>query len=174
MTVSFTVQGPPQGKARPRVCRINGKSVTYMPRKTVKYERLIRARFVTELDKLHTEFSAGKDNEILRFFNEKNQTLQRPYFEKDIALEMKILALFPMPKNVSKRVKKSMLDGDILPTKKPDCDNVIKVICDALNGVAYADDKQICKIHFEKKYTQNPCVMVEIKDILEEKRCQER
>ena len=169
MTVSFTIPGPPQGKARPRVCRINGKSVTYTPRKTVEYERLIKARCVAALDKSHTKFNAGKDDEILRFFNEKNQTLQRPYFEKDVPLEMKILAFFPMPKNVSKNVKKSMLDGNILPTKKPDGDNVIKVICDALNGLAYADDKQICRIYFEKKYGQNPCVMVEIKDILEGK-----
>ena len=95
MRIEFTVPGMPQGKARPRVCRINGKSVTYTPKKTVEYERLIRARFVTELDKSHTKFSVGKDNEILRFFNTKNQTLQRPYFEKNTPLEMKILALFP-------------------------------------------------------------------------------
>ena len=146
MAVSFTIPGPPQGKARPRVCRIHGKSVTYTPRKTVEYEHLIKTSY----------------NSVSEF-----------RFTENTALEMRILALFPMPRNASKRVKKSMLDGDILPTKKPDCDNVIKVICDALNGVAYEDDKQIYKIHFEKKYAQNPCVIVKISNILEEKKCQE-
>ena len=166
MRIEFTVPGMPQGKARPRVCRINGKSVTYTPKKTSEYERLIRARFVTELDKSHTEFSAGKDNEILRFLNAKKQTLQRPYFEKDTPLEMKILALFPIPKNTSKKIKFLMLRDEILPTKKPDSDNIIKAICDALNNVAYEDDKQICRIYFEKKYAQIPCVKVRISNIL--------
>ena len=30
--------------------------------------------------------------------------------------------------------------GLIKPTKKPDCGNIIKIICDALNGIAYRDD----------------------------------
>lgn len=51
--------------------------------------------------------------------------------------------------------------------KKPDCDNIIKVICDALNGLAYHDDSQVCRVYFEKTYAQIPCVKVEIKAIKE-------
>ena len=29
----------------------------------------------------------------------------------------------------------------------PDCDNVAKLCCDALNGVAYADDRQVTQLH---------------------------
>lgn len=140
MKIEFIVPGVPQGKARPRVCRINGKSVTYTPQKTVDYERLIRASY----------------NSVSEF-----------KFTEDIPLKMKILALFPIPKNTSKATKFSMLSGKILATKKPDGDNIIKAICDALNDVAYQDDKQICKIYFEKKYAKIPCVKVEISDILE-------
>ena len=50
---------------------------------TVPYKSNDRwgARDGSELDKSHTKFNAGKDDEILRFFNEKNQTLQRPRYK---------------------------------------------------------------------------------------------
>ena len=36
-----------------------------------------------------------------------------------------------------------MLGGEIMPTKRPDGDNVIKVVLDALNGVAFHEDGQV-------------------------------
>lgn len=38
MRVNFTIEGPPVGKARPRVTR----TVTYTPAKTARYEDLVR------------------------------------------------------------------------------------------------------------------------------------
>ncbi len=38
MRVEFTIEGPPVGKARPRVTR----TVTYTPAKTARYEDLVR------------------------------------------------------------------------------------------------------------------------------------
>jgi Holliday junction resolvase RusA-like endonuclease len=35
-------------------------------------------------------------------------------------------------------------------TKKPDADNVAKLICDALNGIAYADDSQVVLLDVRK------------------------
>lgn len=58
-----------------------------------------------------------------------------------------------------------MLKGDILPTKKPDSDNIIKIILDALNGVCYHDDAQIYSINFEKKYAEIPETKIIIKEI---------
>ncbi len=58
-----------------------------------------------------------------------------------------------------------MLNGEILPTKRPDGDNIIKVILDALNGFVYHDDAQICKIYFTKKYAEKPETKVLIKTI---------
>lgn len=57
-----------------------------------------------------------------------------------------------------------MLQGKILPTKKPDCDNIAKIICDALNGVAYDDDKQIVALKVTKIYSDEPRVIVWISD----------
>lgn len=37
-----------------------------------------------------------------------------------------------------------------LDTSKPDIDNVSKAVLDALNGVAYDDDKQVTSLHVVK------------------------
>ena len=88
-------------------------------------------------------------------------------FEKNVPLEMNILALFSLPKTASKKFINAALNNEVYPIKKPDSDNIIKVICDALNGLAYHDDAQVCRVYFEKTYAQIPCVKVEIKAIKE-------
>ena len=137
--MKFTIPGKPRGKQRPRICRINSRNVTYTPRQTTEYEKLVRASY-TGVSKM--------------------------FFDKNIPLEISIIALFSVPQSISKRLKNSMLKGDILPTKKPDSDNIIKIILDALNGVCYHDDSQICKIYFEKKYSEIPKVEITIKEIV--------
>lgn len=57
------------------------------------------------------------------------------------------------------------LNGEHRPLTKPDIDNVIKVICDALNGIAYKDDTQIIKVTAEKFYSDEPKVIVEIEEL---------
>ena len=58
-----------------------------------------------------------------------------------------------------------MLGGDIRPTKKPDMDNVIKIIADALNKIAYRDDTQIVDCQVRKFYSEKPRVEVMIQTI---------
>jgi Holliday junction resolvase RusA-like endonuclease len=55
-----------------------------------------------------------------------------------------------------------MVGGRIRPTKRPDVSNVIKIIEDALNGLAYRDDSQIVRVVGEKYYSDSPRVEVEI------------
>ena len=50
------------------------------------------------------------------------------------------------------------------PTKKPDADNVVKIICDSLNKIAYYDDAQIVDVYFHKYYSENPRTLVVIDD----------
>ena len=40
-----------------------------------------------------------------------------------------------------------------MPLKKPDMDNIVKVVADALNGVAYHDDVQIALVQAKKCYS---------------------
>lgn len=155
MEIKFTVPGPPKGKQRPRICRINGRSVTHTPKQTIEDEQKVRARCVAALDNWHPEFDACLKTSDKHHFNvRKNASggsppaVSRAFFEKSIPLEISILALFPIPQHASKKLKKLMLNGDILPTKRPDSDNIIKIILDALNGVCYHDDAQICQLYF--------------------------
>ncbi len=46
--------------------------------------------------------------------------------------------------------------GLIKPTKKPDCGNIIKIICDALNGIAYRDDAQVILTQAAKEHGDDP------------------
>lgn len=53
-----------------------------------------------------------------------------------------------------------MLDGKIRPTKKPDWDNIGKIVTDALNKIAYRDDSQVVACRVEKWYGPIPEVIV--------------
>ena len=58
-----------------------------------------------------------------------------------------------------------MLNGEMLPAKQPDIDNIMKIVLDALNGVAYHDDSQICKVNFMKMYSENPRLKILIRNV---------
>ena len=73
-----------------------------------------------------------------------------------------ICAVFPIPKSTNKKRQADMISGAILPTTKPDCDNIAKIILDALNGIAYHDDSQICELNVLKKFGENPHVIVTV------------
>lgn len=132
MKIEFIVPGPPQGKARPRVVRMkNGMSMSYTPDKTVAYEELVRQRFTEAAEAAEWQYTEN-------------------------ALCATIIAYFPIPKSVSKKKRDAMVRGEIRPTKKPDRDNIEKIVFDALNEHAYKDDAQIVEGGFAKVYTTGP------------------
>ena len=51
-------------------------------------------------------------------------------------------------------LEKNKVDGDYY-TKKPDVDNIAKVVLDGLNNFVFKDDNQVSKIFVEKKYTDD-------------------
>ena len=53
--------------------------------------------------------------------------------------------------------------GLIRPVKKPDADNIIKVVADSLNQAASRDDADIVTVSLVKYYSQQPRLEVEIK-----------
>lgn len=130
MEVKFIVPGNPKGKQRPRMSRIRGQNVIYTPKQTIEYEKLVRARCVAALAKSHPEFDACLGNSDMRNYNGRKYArgasppaVSKIFFDKDTPLEISIIALFSIPKSMGKKLKNSMLTGDILPTKKPDSDN---------------------------------------------------
>lgn len=69
------------------------------------------------------------------------------------------------PKNWSKAKKGLAQLLELLPTKRPDLDNLVKTVFDALNGLAYEDDKQICELHAYKTYNETPRTCVRVREI---------
>ena len=57
-----------------------------------------------------------------------------------------------------------MLRGCIFPSKKPDADNIAKIVLDALNGVAYEDDSQVINLSVQKRYSEEARVFVHIEE----------
>lgn len=109
-----------------------GKWGTYTPEKTVNYENLVKQIYISE--------HAGK--------------------KLKGALHMTIKAYFKIPKSTPKKNISDMIGGKIVPTKKPDIDNIIKIIGDALNGLTYDDDSQIVGVVAEKFYSDKPRVEI--------------
>lgn len=97
------------------------------PEQTVLYENFIKERFL----------QVGKGF----------------YLERGKPVTMRIVAGFLPPKSASKKRRTDMLEGRELPLKKPDMDNIVKVVADALNGVAYHDDTQIAFVIARKAYS---------------------
>ena len=127
--VSFTVPGKPQGKGRAKTYHNKnaGFTTTVTPDKTVLYENFIKDRYLQQ---------AGG-----------------AFFEQGTPVHIGIVARFLPPKSTSKKKRAEMLNRDILPLKKPDIDNVVKAVCDALNGIAYHDDAQVASIRIVKVYS---------------------
>lgn len=60
---------------------------------------------------------------------------------------MTVTFWFPRPKSMTWKKR----DMPAMPcVKKPDCDNLIKSVCDALNSIAYVDDSQVVRVVIEK------------------------
>lgn len=115
-----------------------GKYTTYTPTKTVNYENLVQFSYIEKY----------KGSEPL---------------EGDLKLE--IVFYFPIPKRTSKKDRQLMIDGKIKHNKRPDIDNCIKSITDALNNIAYKDDSQIVAVVAIKLYSDEPRAEVFIENV---------
>ena len=86
-------------------------------------------------------------------------------FDKETPISVTIIVSFSAPKNTSKKKKEVMLHGGAFPVRKPDADNIAKIILDALNGEAYHDDAQIVQLSVRKQYAENSSVEVTLEDL---------
>lgn len=57
------------------------------------------------------------------------------------------------------------MQGLNLSSKKPDMDNIAKIILDSLNGIAYEDDKQVVELHLYKQFAEQGKVFVKLETI---------
>jgi len=82
----------------------------------------------------------------------------------DVPVALKIQFHMPVPKSYSKAKRQQALDGLLLPAKKPDIDNLIKAVMDALNGYAWLDDNQVVQVSAMKRYSEAPGVWIQVLD----------
>ena len=144
--ISFKVMGEPVGKGRPRVTARQSKKKdnavfahAYTPKKTKEYEDNIRFEFLSSTCE------------------------KMPVYSKGIPLKAEVTIAFGVPQSYSKKKREQCLKGLLVPTKKPDIDNVLKCIFDAIsNDLCFHDDSQITEVMAEKVYAEEPYVEVKI------------
>ena len=80
-------------------------------------------------------------------------------------VEMDITFCYKRPASHFRSKNKQKILKDNVPffkSSKADLDNLIKFVCDALNGVFYKDDSQVVSLHARKLYGQKDYVMIKI------------
>lgn len=85
------------------------------------------------------------------------------YFEGYVKLKLDLY--YSIAKSDSKKKKLMKLNNELRPNKKPDIDNVVKLVADALNEVAYKDDTQIIELECRKFYSDIPRIEITIEDL---------
>lgn len=135
MTITFTVPGDPVGWQRAGVNRYTGHHYTQ-------------------------EKTRYREQEIALAYRIKAHGFM---FPQKRPLKLKVIAFFPIPKRATKAERTEMLCCNILPTIKPDWDNLGKIM-DALNGIAWHDDKDIVFGEVIKVYSVDPRTEITITD----------
>jgi Holliday junction resolvase RusA-like endonuclease len=130
--IKFIVYGEPVAQGRPRFARRGDFVQTYDPEKSKNYKSMVRY-------------------EALKVKPDKP-------LEGPLVLAVKIYRT--IPKSFSKKRHQEAVDGVLKPTTKPDIDNIIKGIKDALKAVIWRDDSQIVQIMALKKYGEVPRIEV--------------
>jgi len=134
---TITIPGKPIGAHRPRVTTSGSFARAYMPQAHADYLKVVRASAISQW--------AG-------------QPLEGP-------VEVVMQAGFQPPKSTSKRKAAAMLNQ--LHDRKPDADNVAKIVLDGLSGIAFVDDNQVAILKIVKFWTATPGVEVTVKSLVD-------
>lgn len=132
--VELIVPGKAQAKGRPKFVRRGRFVQTYTDKKTLTAESQIKKRF--------------------------KSLNNRPKIAKDTPVSIEVNFEMPIPVSLSKKKQEAI---NLKPTlSKPDLDNLVKLILDALNKVAYKDDALITELVCRKYYSRNPKSIIKI------------
>lgn len=135
--MQFEVKGKVCGKGRPRFARRGNYVSAYTDKITASYENLIK----------------------LSFLNAKGKIINKPS-----SVEITIEAYFTPPESLSAKKKSACLSGEMPHIKKPDIDNIVKVVMDALNKIAYEDDSQVVKVFAKKLYGASDKMIITLEE----------
>lgn len=139
--IAFTIPGQPQGKGRARIAKVGNHARMFTPAKTVAYESL-------------AALAAQQAMAGAKPFNG--------------ACAIVVDAVYAIPASASKKRATACLSGLVRPTKKPDGDNILKAVCDGINGIVWKDDVQAVDARVTKRYGETPCVHVTVAELWQE------
>jgi Holliday junction resolvase RusA-like endonuclease len=116
--LSFSIAGEPKGKQRAIAGKSfgSGKIVMRTPPETI-----------------------AREKEILHLFKSRFPN-HRPWSGPIL---FRITAIFGIPAYFTAQQRALAMEGKVYATKKPDKDNIEKLVLDALNGIAWVDDAQL-------------------------------
>jgi len=135
--VHFEIEITPVAKGRPRYARRGNFVQTYTPTKTREYEDVIRE---------NAKMAMGMSDPL------------------ETPLNVLLMFGMPIPSSTPKKALQGHLDGSVKHIKKPDLDNLAKAVLDAMNGVVYLDDNQICRLTIEKNYDTVPKISISVRE----------
>ncbi|MCY1435909.1 Endodeoxyribonuclease RusA [compost metagenome] len=103
-------------------------------------------------------FTPGKTKDYEQLVQDEaaKTMMGKPPIIGPVELRLNLVCSVPVSWSKAKRVQ--ALAGEIVPTKKPDIDNVVKAICDALNGIVWMDDVQVTDLVVRKRFGSDPHV----------------
>lgn len=130
--ISLDLYGEPVPQARSRTVRRGGKSITYDPNSKLK---------------------EGYKWQIRSQYREEPLT---------VPVAMDVVFMMPIPKSTSKTKTAAMMNGTIHHMKRPDVDNMLKLVNDVLNNLVFKDDSQVIEIHARKIYSSKPGTYIRI------------
>jgi Holliday junction resolvase RusA-like endonuclease len=139
--IRFVVPGEPvpKGRSRARLQRLkSGREFIqqYTPADTRNYERSVAFEAKIAM-KGHEKLTGG--------------------------LVLLVFAFFSIPPSWPKWKQREARAGLIVPTGRPDWDNVGKICSDAMNDVVYADDSAIVDACVRKRFSLDPCIVIEVR-----------
>lgn len=135
--IEFVVYGEPVAQGRPKASTQTGFVKMYDPKKSRDYKDYVRLAAA--------EHAPPK-------------LLEGP-------LGVMVTAYRSMPKSFSKRKAANAEAGLVYPITKPDADNYLKGVKDALKGVMWVDDSQVVDAYARKRYSFRPRIEVKIRQI---------
>lgn len=122
--IELTFYMEPVPKAQARSTFGDGKVQNFNPDKTTRAMAYIKG-------------------EAINWFK-KNGVSVFPFYEARLPLLMSATFAKSRPKSLPRHV--------LMPAVMPDLDNYCKLLCDALKGVIFEDDGQICGMMLEKEF----------------------
>lgn len=177
--LKFTIPGVPVAKGRPKFSTRGGYAQAYTPSKTTKAEQHVAITFLEGnsafaqlvddntktilprrvLDRYKSVVqNGGRAQQTAEGGTAVGRDTERAAALRDagrtygIAVTLRFWC--PIPTGLSKR-KRESLDGQLC-LKKPDIDNYVKLVLDALNGIAWEDDNAVASIAASKGYSFEP------------------